>query len=131
MEISNDMLLVVILFTHWLADFVFQSDETAKNKSSKFKVLLGHALSYAMYWQITICLFYYLNKLGAQDVSDVFLFGGITFASHLFIDYVTSKYNKKLWEEGRTHDFFVSIGFDQLLHYLQLWFTFKLLFWPE
>lgn len=37
------------------------------------------------------------------------------------------KRNGSLWEQKKVHEFFVSIGFDQLLHYIQLILTFKLL----
>jgi len=35
--------------------------------------------------------------------------------------------NAKLWAKGDVHNFFVSIGFDQVLHYIQLFITFKYL----
>lgn len=43
-------------------------------------------------------------------------------------DYFTSRLNSKLWAQGRTHDFFVAVGFDQVLHYIQLILTYVLIF---
>lgn len=32
--------------------------------------------------------------------------------------------NPKLWAKGDVHNFFVSVGFDQVLHYTQLFLTY-------
>jgi hypothetical protein len=57
----------------------------------------------------------------------VVMFSGITFVAHTATDYVTSRINARLWEEKKVHWFFVSIGFDQFLHYTQLLLTYHLL----
>jgi hypothetical protein len=42
---------------------------------------------------------------------------------------VTSRITSRLWQEEREHDFFVVVGFDQLIHQVTLaatlWFIFK------
>jgi hypothetical protein len=48
----------------------------------------------------------------------------ITFVCHTVTDYITSRINSRLWLAQRVHDFFVSIGFDQVLHYTQLYITY-------
>jgi len=55
------------------------------------------------------------------------LFFLITFVAHTITDYFTSRLNSKLWAEGKVHWFFVSIGFDQILHYIQLFSTYQIL----
>lgn len=57
----------------------------------------------------------------------LFVFWGITFITHTFIDYFTSRLNAKLWEKKQVHNFFASVGFDQLLHFVQLILTYKFL----
>jgi len=52
----------------------------------------------------------------------------ITFVAHTITDYFTSRLNAKLWAKGDVHNFFVSVGFDQVLHYVQLFVTYQLLF---
>ena len=64
------------------------------------------------------------HDLGLYHISFFF----ITFLSHTITDYFTSRINKKLWEKGDTHNFFVFVGLDQILHYFQLFLTYKLLF---
>lgn len=51
-------------------------------------------------------------------------FALINGAAHWVIDYVTSRVNKRLWAAERVHDFFVSVGFDQLLHYIVMLLSF-------
>jgi hypothetical protein len=60
-------------------------------------------------------------------LSTALQFGFITFIFHTITDYFTSRLNSKLWKKGDVHNFFVSIGFDQVLHYVQLFLTYKLL----
>jgi hypothetical protein len=56
-----------------------------------------------------------------------FYFWLITFVCHTITDYFTSRLNSRLWAKGDVHNFFVSIGFDQVLHYVQLFTTYYLL----
>jgi hypothetical protein len=56
-----------------------------------------------------------------------FLFVLITFIAHTITDYFTSRLNSKLWQQGKVHNFFISVGFDQVLHYIQLFTTYYLL----
>ncbi len=52
----------------------------------------------------------------------------ITLITHTITDYFTSRLNSKLWAGGKVHYFFVSVGFDQVLHYGQLFLTYHYLF---
>lgn len=115
---------MTILIVHWLADFVFQSDEVAKGKSSSVGILFQHAFIYTLVWIPAILLMAIMLNRPA-----LFLFFPITFLSHALIDFYTSKANKQLYENKETHEFFVSIGLDQILHYIQLYLTFKFLFY--
>jgi Protein of unknown function (DUF3307) len=100
--------LVVLLATHWVGDFVFQTNFQALNKSKRLDVLSLHVATY------TATLF----------VAATILFGwvlAITFAAvngalHFATDYFTSRAASKFWAEQNWHRFFVMIGFDQLIH---------------
>jgi hypothetical protein len=95
------MVTYIILFAHWLADFVYQTDSMAQNKSKSMLWLSIHTVVYSLV--IGALLF---NPAWA-------LYNGL---AHFVVDYFTSKLNKKLWEDKEVHWFFVSVGFDQLLH---------------
>jgi hypothetical protein len=114
---------LIIILIHWFADFVLQTDWQAKNKSTDNHALLSHTGVYACVWGI-VSLAYYL---ATRSSVLVLLFPIITFVVHSIQDYFTSRLNSKLWKEGKIHQFFVSIGFDQVLHYVQLFLTYSLL----
>lgn len=107
--------IFAIIIIHWIADFVLQTDWQAKNKSKRNDALLLHTSIYSSIWIIPAILILGLNGC---------LFFLITFMCHTITDYFTSRLNTKLWAKGDVHNFFVSIGFDQVLHYIQLFTTY-------
>lgn len=122
--------IFTILIIHWIADFWLQTDEMAKGKSSSWKHLLNHTWRYSWIWVFGMWLLFAIDQTQLstnQIVVRCFLFGGITFVTHTITDYFTSRLNSKLWKEGKSHWFFISIGGDQILHYVQLFLTYQLL----
>lgn len=117
-----------ILIIHWVADFILQTDEMAKGKSKQLSKLLSHTLMYSLFWTSAIFLYecFYTKSIQQYIMipHNVFDFASITFFAHTITDYFTSRFNAKLWEQGKTHNFFVAVGFDQILHYIQLILTF-------
>lgn len=116
----NIITVIIILAIHWIADFICQTDWQAKNKSKRWDALLLHTSIYSAIW------FFVLSFITTNVILS-FEFAFITFVAHTITDYFTSRLNSKLWTEGKVHYFFVSVGFDQLLHYIQLLLTFQLL----
>lgn len=113
METNIELLTVsMLLILHFISDFILQSDYVARNKSKDNKILLRHVFIYSVPFIIFISP----------------LYGAINGTIHFGIDYVTSRLTGKLWASGKTHWFFVVIGFDQLLHVLSLIWTYELLF---
>lgn len=118
-----------ILFVHWIADFVLQTDKQAKGKSKNWSDLLEHTICYSLAWCIPLCFWLYItDNIKVIDLFHLWFFIFITFISHTITDYFTSRLNTKLWQQGKTHQFFVSVGFDQLLHYFQLFITYEYVF---
>lgn len=98
-----------LLATHFVADFVLQSDWMAINKSKNWTALLTHAFVYSLCF-IWLGLYFFL----------------LTFIFHTITDAVTSRITSALWKQGKRHWFFVVIGLDQLIHYLTLAWTFDI-----
>jgi nitrate/nitrite transporter NarK len=128
-----------LLAVHFVADFVLQSDWMASNKSKRWDALTLHTSIYALcflWWGLP--------------------FIWITFVAHTAQDWLTSRINSRFWFfemqpgiwaqaeyavpkhgrtivnpwtpiEGKRHWFFVGIGADQLLHFVQLVLTWQLL----
>lgn len=113
------------MLLHWGSDFVLQTDKQAKGKSSSNYWLTQHVGNYTA--AMTLFLGCFLLGAGKFDIFTLAVFSVITFTCHWITDYFTSRLNKRLWEKGDVHNFFVSIGFDQWLHYVQLIITYKLL----
>lgn len=119
-------IILAIILIHWLADFVFQTDKMAKGKSKNWNDLLSHTGTYSFIW-FCFVPFYVLLNLDTYVEWTGTLFVLITFIAHTITDYFTSRLNSKLWAKGDVHNFFVSIGFDQVLHYTQLLLTYYIL----
>jgi len=117
----NIYVLIAMLLIHWIADFVLQTDKQAKGKSKNWDDLLAHTITYSACW-IPFAFF----RFGYSSVGFL-MFPIITFIAHTITDYFTSRLNSKLWAKGNAHYFFVSVGFDQILHYVQLIITFQIL----
>ena len=136
----NLKIVLGIILIHWFADFVLQTDKQARGKSKNWSDLLSHTGVYSLVW-LLVGSFIYLKQFKPynQAHSDMIntywqywiprglLFVLITFVFHTITDYFTSRLNSKLWVKGDIHNFFVSIGFDQVLHYTQLFLTYYFL----
>lgn len=123
-----------IIIIHFIGDFVLQTDKQAKGKSKEWKPLLSHTFNYSLCWYFVIFFFAiwgnHFNGYSAKELgwsSWMILFPVVTFVTHTITDYFTSRLNSKLWAKGEVHNFFVSVGFDQVLHYVQLFLTYYLL----
>jgi len=117
-----------IIAVHWFADFVLQTDSQAKGKSKNWGDLLSHTATYSLVWCIVFAFLFLMSPWTVdQAFNMVILFPLITFVFYTVQDYITSRENSKVWEEKKIHKFFILIGFDQLLHYDQLFITYWLL----
>lgn len=123
------MIPLSLLLAHFVGDFVLQTDYMAVNKSKSMRALLWHT------WVYSLCF----TPWGIE-------FWLITWLTHFFTDAITSRITSKLWfvriiepingpgqkfygafDCGNRHYFFVVIGLDQLIHYVTLAWTLKLL----
>lgn len=130
---KTDYIFLAIIFTHYVSDFIMQDEKWALGKSKNWGDLITHTVTYSMVWYPILFL---LKGIGVIESVPgmISLFVIITFLAHTVTDYFTSRWVSKKFTKGYlgsaipNFGAFSSIGFDQVLHYLQLWFTFKLLF---
>lgn len=106
------MTALALLTTHFVADFILQSDWMATNKSKRWDALALHVTIYS-----------------ACFLPFGLVFAGVTWALHFVTDAITSRITSRLWFfryelmrdawmpiDGKRHWFFVAIGADQLIH---------------
>ena len=105
-------IIIWLLFSHWVADFILQSDWMAQNKSKRWDALLAHCSVYGI-------------ALGILTLNPIF--GLINAFIHILVDFFTSRLNSYLWDKKEVHWFFVSIGFDQFIHFVTLILTYNFL----
>jgi hypothetical protein len=105
--------ILLILLVHWLADFCLQTDGQARRKSTEIGPLAEHVTTYSMVWLlVSYSLF--------LDWEKAALFAVITWWAHYWTDYFSSRIGKVYWDRKDLHNGFVVMGFDQILHYVQL-----------
>ena len=115
-----------IVVIHFIADFIFQAEEWATNKSKSNFALFKHVTMYTIIW----------STAGVFIFSDPFkylIFLLVTFVSHFTADYFTSRIVSRKFANNEygspipNFGAFTVIGFDQVLHYGQLFLTYHLL----
>lgn len=118
-------IFLVMLFVHWFADFVLQSDAQAKGKSQgkSFwnKQLFHHVATYTAVW----ALVYFLLPFQEIYVRPVgwFIFVLLIGVPHYVTDWITSRIGKVYWDRGDAHNGFCVVGLDQIIHYVSLLFV--------
>lgn len=122
MEISYQ--IIIIIFIHWVADFLFQTSKMALNKSKDNRWLLLHVFTYTIVFAVIG-----LNILDSDQYLGLLMFCGVTFIAHFIQDYITSRWTSSLYAEKKFYGvfptFFKVIGLDQFLHYVQLILCYK------
>lgn len=110
---------IILLGTHYVADYVVQTEWQAENKWQDNLALWSHCSTY------TVCLMIPALLIWGFSAAPFIL---LNYGLHFATDYCTSRVTHSLWEQRRTHDFFVVLGLDQLIHQLTLAAT-MWLFW--
>lgn len=132
--------LIFILITHFIGDFVFQTRWMARNKSSSIYALFLHVFTYSVTLAIP-----FIWMFDNMDMWFFFIF--INFFLHGVTDFCTSRLTRKYYLEMKASEeklkypleyhsyavqdmmiseknFYMTLGFDQLIHMLTLVLTY-------
>ena len=108
-------ILLLIIWIHFIADFVLQSRWMGMNKSTNSWILALHCSIYTL--PFLIFDYYFLIAYYA-------IINGVL---HFVVDYQTSRLTSKLFAKEKYHWFFVVIGLDQAIHMTILILTYNFL----
>ncbi len=133
------LLVLQILFAHWVSDFVLQSHWMATNKSHNWSALAAHVGTYTVSMAAIMLIFVVANVYINTDHTGfdavllaffpvavgyfIVVWAVINGVLHFITDAITSRITAKLWQKNDMHNFFVVVGFDQLVHYACLFIT--------
>ncbi len=92
-------LIYLVIWLHFISDFILQTNYVALNKSKYLNCLLLHCGIYSVPFLI----------LGVEYA----LLNGIL---HFIVDYFTSSLTSYFYATDKRHWFFVTIGCDQAIH---------------
>ena len=121
--------IFVIIIVHWFADFIMQDEKWALGKSKNWEDLLSHTTVYSILWSIPMIFLFY-NENFIKWWLSISCFILVTFLAHTITDYFTSRIvskkftNKEYGSAIPNLGGFTIIGFDQVLHYIQLFLTY-------
>lgn len=141
--------LLCLLVVHYFGDFVFQSHWMASNKSKSNRALGAHVMAYTL--TLLVWCSAILFMLYGEPYFSVLAFVALNGAIHFAVDWITSRHSAGFFgaaifdtmaearfranygqppdhamgiNPGRYwHNFFLVIGYDQLLHGLTLGLT--------
>lgn len=113
---------MILLAVHWFADFVLQTHWQAQNKSKNNVALARHVVAYTAVLAVAVMLIF--MPIGTIEVRRwAVVFVALNGALHFATDYCTSRWSSRLYAKQDWHNFFVVIGFDQLIHQITLALT--------
>lgn len=104
---------ILIIWAHFIGDFICQTDWHAQNKSKNNWILAHHVLGYS----IPLLILGFLVPVSVAWII-------VNALAHFVTDYITSRITSHLWAKKETHWFFVTIGADQAIHMTTLILTY-------
>lgn len=103
--------MIYVLFVHYVADFLCQTNWMALNKSKSNLALGAHVLTYSvvMLAGLHIALIFH-------TIHWIWLFVLINGLLHFATDYITSRLTARFWVAEQRAYFWWTIGVDQWIH---------------
>jgi hypothetical protein len=126
--------IVAIVWAHFVADFVLQTDTMARNKSTSNIWLSNHIVVYMAAMLALLAPFIYFIDPTVSRMQEVWLLGwlivwvAVNGALHWITDWCSSRATSYLWKKGDRHKFFVVIGADQAVHLTTMFVTWAWIF---
>src|SRR5687767_13589394 len=97
---------IVLLFAHWVGDYLFQSNEMATQKATSLKWLTIHVVVY--------CIPVFLAGIYLFQMRHALVYLAINAGLHWITDFVSSRLASRYRSDPRL--FHSIVGFDQFFH---------------
>ena len=122
--------ILLIIWAHFVADFMLQNDKMAQNKSTSNIWLTNHIIVYSAAMLGIMAPFVYFMDSATSHIQLLWLLVWVTIngALHWITDWCSSRATSYLWQKGDRHNFFVVIGADQAIHLSTMVVTWEWLF---
>lgn len=121
----DEQFFIEILLIHFLADFGLITEEQAvkKRRGRRFAnvYLLRHVLTYSLVWFVWLIAHSYNHYVIVLATLYIFM-------THYLTDWITARFPRFFFKENTYHDSYVSVGVDQILHYISLIAMFMVIF---
>jgi hypothetical protein len=112
----NAWTIFFLLASHFVADFIFQTNEIATNKSKSSLVLTQHVAIYTVAMWLILSLPLFLFDIPVINVGQFASFIVINSFLHWITDFFTSRIAREFYLEDRQKAFWNVIGIDQMIH---------------
>lgn len=125
--------VLAVLFFHWVADFLLQTQDMATQKSKSNYWLTKHVKAY-MFGMLPVTFF--IIFFGHATLFAALVWWVLNGTLHWCTDYMTSRWTSKLYAKQEFYTpnkylkilnfpaFFSVIGLDQVIHYTSLFTTY-------
>lgn len=122
--------ILLIIWAHFVADFMLQNDKMAQNKSTSNIWLTNHIMVYSAAMLGIMAPFVYFMDAANSHIQLMWLlvWVAINGALHWITDWCSSRATSYLWQKGDRHNFFVVVGADQAIHLSTMVVTWAWLF---
>lgn len=122
--------ILLIIWAHFVADFILQNDKMAQNKSTSNIWLTNHIMVYSSAMLGIMSPFVYFMDAANSHVQLLWLlvWVAVNGALHWITDWCSSRATSYLWQKGDRHNFFVVVGADQAIHLSTMIVTWAWLF---
>lgn len=113
-------LVVFLLFSHYIGDYLVQTRKQAKGKSTDLLQLFYHVSTYTFTIIGMLFLGNFTNFANTLLPMSIVLYGLANFGLHFVTDYFTSRAVKRLWDNKEEYKTFAIMGLDQFIHCVSL-----------
>jgi ABC-type Co2+ transport system permease subunit len=113
----------LIMLLHFIGDFVCQGRYLAENKSKGLATLCAHVSIYTCILGVGLFIIRQFSYAEELDSRMLLAFCIANWILHFITDAITSRLTAKLWQSDNKYWFFTTVGFDQFIHFLCLYYT--------